>query len=346
MSSNKTKVKKTGTSSVFQKFSLIFVWIALIIVFGLLIPDTFLTWSNFCMMFGSKAVVVILSLALMIPLIAGDFDMSAASVMGLSAMVVAILNARMGVPLIWCVLIALAVGFVIGLLNGIIISKLGVNPFIVTMAFGTILEGVTLGICNSLTITGIDRFLQEATILTRIGGIPIVFLYAIIMVAILYYFFEYTAAGRRVLVVGRNSNVARLSGINVDSVRTKAFISCGVISALAGVAYAGILGGADPSSAPSFQLPAFASVFLGAICIKPGRYNPIGTIIATYFLVTGTTGLSLMGIQTYIQSIFNGGALLIAVCVSVFIQRAQEKKMSVIAKAEISADEAKAKVSK
>ena len=333
---NKNEIKmKSSANSFFQKYSLILVWLVVIVVFSIIIPKSFFTWSNFTMMFGSKAVIVILSLAVMIPLIAGDFDMSAASVLTLCAMIIAITNARLGVPLYLSVIIAMVVSGLVGAINGLIISKLDVNPFIVTMAIGTVLNGITHMICGSLTITGIDSALQHATIVTRVFGIPIVFIYAIVLMLALFYFFDYTAAGRRVLVVGRNRNVALLSGINVGRVRWLAFISSGLISGFAAVMYAGILGGADPSSGTSFQLPAFASIFLGAICIKPGRFNPIGTVIATYFLVTGTTGLSLMGIQTFIQDIFNGAALVIAVCMTVFVRNAQEKKMAKIAKMEL-----------
>lgn len=313
-------------------YSLVIVWAILILLFALIIPETFFTWSNFCMMFGSKAVVVILALSIMIPLIAGDFDMSTASTMTLCAMIVAVTNAKMGWPLSASIFLALLVGLAVGLVNGIILSRMDIHPFIVTMGVGTVLNGFTIKICDSLTITGVDKVLQKVTILDRIFGIPYIFFYALIMVAILFYFFEYTAAGRKVLIVGRNRNVARLSGINVEKIRLCCFTSAGVIAALAGILYAGVLGGANPTSGLSFQLPAFAAVFLGSICIKPGRYNPLGCLIAVYFLITGTTGLSLLGIKTYIQDIFNGGALVIAVCVSLLMKRAQDNQMAKRAK--------------
>lgn len=321
-----------------QKYALILIWIVTIVIFSFMMPDIFFRWNNFAMMFGSKAVVVIVSFAVMIPLIAGDFDMSAASVLTLSAMIIAVTNVNLGYPIVVSVLLALAVSCVVGLVNGYIITTLDVNPFIVTMAVGTILNGITHMISKSLTITGVDSVLQQLTILKRVFGIPIVFLYALALMFILFYFFEYTAAGRRVLIVGRNRNVALLSGINVKRVRMFSFLSAAIISGLAGVIYAGMLGGADPSSGISFQLPAFAAIFLGAICIKPGRFNPIGTMIATYFLATGTIGLSLYGIQTFIQDIFNGTALVIAVCLTVVVKRMQDKKMAKIAKAELNED--------
>ena len=89
-----------------------------------------------------------------------------------------------------------------------------------------------------------------------------------------------------------------------------------MISAFAGVLYAGTLGAADPTSGLSFLLPAFAAAFLGATTIIPGRFNPIGSIAAVYFLVTGITGLQLLGVQTFVQQLFYGGALILAVALS------------------------------
>jgi len=133
---------------------------------------------------------------------------------------------------------------------------------------------------------------------------------------VMLYVFEFMPVGRRLLFVGRGRSVARLSGIGVSRLRWGAMAVSGVISAFAGVLYAGTLGSADPTSSLSFLLPAFAAAFLGATTIMPGRFNPIGSIAAVYFLVTGITGLQLMGVQSYVQQLFYGGALLVAVALS------------------------------
>jgi ribose transport system permease protein len=106
-------------------------------------------------------------------------------------------------------------------------------------------------------------------------------------------------------------------------VRSGALIASGVISALGGVIYAGTTGAADPTSGTQLLLPAFAAVFLGATTIVPGRFNPVGSLVAVYFLVTGITGFQLLGAQSYVQSLFYGGALVIAVALS---QLARKRK--------------------
>ena len=140
----------------------------------------------------------------------------------------------------------------------------------------------------------------------------------------LAYVFEKTAMGKKVLIVGRSRQVAQLSGINVKKIRFMCFVVSGVISGIAGILYTGILGGGNPTAGLAYMLPAFAAVYLGSTCLKPGRFNAFGTIIAVYFLTTGTNGLSLQGVQSYIQNIFYGGALIIAVVFSVAVKSLKE----------------------
>jgi ribose transport system permease protein len=145
----------------------------------------------------------------------------------------------------------------------------------------------------------------------------------------MFYVFEYTPLGRRLLFVGRGRSVARLSGIRVGRVRWGAMIASGLISALAGILYAGTLGSADPTSGLSFLLPAFAAAFLGATSIMPGRFNPLGAVIAVYFLVTGITGLQILGVQTFVQQLFYGGALVLAVALSQLARRREATERTI-----------------
>jgi ribose transport system permease protein len=138
--------------------------------------------------------------------------------------------------------------------------------------------------------------------------------------------FEYTAIGRRILFVGRGREVARLSGIHVDRVRWGGLMASGFLGALAGVLYAGTQGAADPVSGLSYLLPAFAAAFLGSTSINPGRFNPWGATLAVYFLVTGITGLIFMVVSTFVQDIFYGGALVLAVTLSQLVRGREEQQ--------------------
>jgi ribose transport system permease protein len=304
-----------------ERYALLAVWGVTCVIFGIARPDTFLTTSNFTTIFGSQAILVVLTLALLVPLTAGDYDLSVAATMGLSAMTLAILNVNHHWSIWLAVLAALVVGLVVGLINGALVVLLDIDSLIATLGTSTFISGVILWICNSQTISGISDSLINIVVVDSWFGIPLEFYYGIALGLVMLYVFEFTPLGRRLLFTGRGRGVARLSGIRVTRLRWGALAASGVISAFAGVLYAGTLGSADPTSALSFLLPAFAAAFLGATTIMPGRFNPIGSIAAVYFLVTGITGLQLLGVQTFVQQLFYGGALVLAVALSQFARR-------------------------
>jgi ribose transport system permease protein len=292
-----------------------------IVVFGILRPDTFLTTANFSTIFGSQAVLVVLTLALIAPLTAGDYDLSVAATLTLSAMTLAILNVNHGWSIGASIAAALAVGLLVGVVNGALVVLLSLDSLIVTLGTSTFLAGVVLWISDSQTVSGVSESLIDAVVVEQLLGIPLAFYYGIALGLVMFYVLEFMPIGRRLLFVGRGRSVARLSGIRVVRLRWGAFAVSGVISAFAGVLYAGTLGSADPTSSLSFLLPAFAAAFLGATTIMPGRFNPIGSIAAVYFLVTGITGLQLLGVQTFVQQLFYGGALVLAVALSQLARR-------------------------
>jgi ribose transport system permease protein len=264
----------------------------------------------------------------MIPLTAGDFDLSVASVLMLSQMLIGILNVQHGWPIGLAIAAALALSAVIGLINAGFILFFRIPSLIVTLGTGTFINGIVLWISASQTVGGISDNLVNAVIVARLFGIPLAFYYGLALSALVWYVFEFTALGRRLLFVGRGREVARLSGIRVDRVRMGCLVASSMFSALAGTLYAGMTGAADPTSGLNYLLPAFAAVFLGATSITPGRFNPWGSFIAVYLLVSGITGLTMLGIDTFVQNLFYGGALVLAVAASQLVRNRQALEFS------------------
>jgi ribose transport system permease protein len=308
-----------------ERFALVLVWAAVIVVFGVLRPESFLTWSNFSTILGSQAVIVIIALGLVVPLTSGDYDLSIASNLTLAGTVLALLNARSGVPIVWSILAALVAGALVGFVNGFFVIYFRINSLIVTLGVGTFIHGITLWLGNQQTISGVSDGLVNAVIVTRLFGVPLGFYYALALCAAIWYVLSYTALGRRMLFVGRGREVARLSGIRVDRIRWGCLVASGIIGGMAGVIYVGTTAAADPSSGLTFLLPAFAAAFLGATSVNPGRFNPWGALISVYFLVTGITGLSILGVSTFVQDLFYGGALVIAVTLSQIVRGREER---------------------
>ncbi len=313
--------EKFKIDNLFERFALIGVWILVIIIFGILRPESFLTTSNFSMILGSQSTLAILTLALIIPMVTGNFDLSIAATLTISSMTVAVLNVNLGVPILISVLIALLVGILIGIINGAFVIYFDINPFIVTLGVATILEGIVLWMSDSTTVTGVSPLLVKSVATTKILGVSLGFYIALLCAFLLWYFFEFTSLGRRFIIVGQNRKVAKLSGIKTDKIIWLSLIASGFGSALAGVMYTGMSGAANPTSGLSFLLPAFAAAFLGSTTIVPGRFNPWGSLVAVFFLITGITGLQIIGIASFVQSLFYGGALVLAVTFSQVVKK-------------------------
>ena len=292
------------------------VWVAIIIIFGALRPSTFLTLSNFASMFASQASLLVIALGLIIPLTAGDYDLSIASVAGLSAMVIAVLNVNHHWAIIPAIVVAMLVSLVVGVLNAAVVVAFGVPSIVATLGMGTLLGGIVLLISNSTAISGVSAALSNAIVTNTFLSIPLEFYYGLALCAVLAYYLAFVPSGRRLLYVGRSPEVARLSGIRVGRCRAGALVASALFGGVAGLLITGTTGSADPSSFTSLLLPGFAAAFLGATTIVPGRFTPVGVLVAVYFLVTGITGLELLGAQTYVQDVFYGAALIISVALA------------------------------
>lgn len=309
-----------------ERFGVVLAWIVVVIAFTVLRPHNFPTTSNFTTMFASQVPLGIVSLALLVPLIAGDYDLSVASVLTLAGMVVGVLNVQHHWNVWIACLAALVIGAFIGLVNGVISVLADIDPFIVTLGTGTFVAGVTLWISNSTPVSGVSSSLVNAVVVHRLGGLSLEFYYLIIVTIVLWYIFDFTPPGRRSLMVGKGREVARLSGLHVKRIRILSFVAAGVLSAFGGIMLTGTSGSADPTAGTTLLLPAFAAVFLGSTTLYPGRFNPWGTLVAVYFLTTGINGLALLGVSTFVQQLFYGGALVIAVLLSSITGRHRRKK--------------------
>ena len=304
-----------------ERLALPAVWLLVIILFGALRSDTFLTTANLSTMLSSQAGLLVLALAIIVPLTAGDYDLSLAATAELTAMVIAVLNVQHHWPIAAAVAFAVGIAVLVGFINGAVVILFRVESMIVTLGMATLLSGVVLWISGSATIGGISEGLVNVVVGSQLLGVPINFYYGIVLCVLLWYVMEYTPVGRRLLIVGRGRDVARLSGIRVSRIRWGALIAASAMASLAGIMSAGTSGAADPSSVTTLLLPAFAAAFLGATTISPGRFTAWGCLVAVYFLVTGITGLQLLGAETYVQNLFYGAALIVAVALSQLSRR-------------------------
>jgi ribose transport system permease protein len=292
------------------------------VVFSILLPETFLRIENFQTILGSQAVLLVLTLGLIVPLTVNEFDLSIAGVINVTVVLMGFLNGVHGWPLAQSLAAVLLVAAAIGAVNAFLTVRIGIQSIIVTLGMGTLLQGLALGI-NASAVPNLAQPLVDVLRSTLLG-VQVAFYCGLALTILTWYVYRYTPLGRYLYFVGAGRDVARLAGLRVDAIRTGALLTSSVVAALAGIMLVGLLGSADPNVGPSFLLPAFAAAFLGATVLHPGRFNPWGTFIAVYFLVTGITGLQLFGLSSWIENVFYGGSLVIAVAVAQILRRRGE----------------------
>jgi ribose transport system permease protein len=319
--------KQSAGAALLERFALLGAWAAVILLFSVLLPGSYFTWQNFAVMFASQAPAALLALALIVPLTCGDYDLSGGATVTLAAVILGVMNVSHQQPIGFALLVAIGAGALVGALNAFFIVYVRIPSLVVTLASASIVTGFVQWLSDSSTISGLSQSLIDWVITRQFLGIAYSFYIAALVATLLWYVFEYTPVGRRMLFVGKSREVARLNGIRVDQVRAGALIVSSMLAALAGIVYAGVIGSADPFSGLNFLLPAFAAAFLGATSINPGRFNAWGTFIAVYFLTSGITGLSMFGIPLWVTSVFNGAALILAVTLSQFARGRAESDL-------------------
>jgi ribose transport system permease protein len=302
-------------SALGHRYGVVVAWAVLIAFFGALKPSTFLTAPTFETMFGTQSALLLLALSLVITLTVGEFDLSVASILGLTATVIAVLNGEYHMPIIAAALIGIACGPLVGLINAVIVVALGVDAIIVTLGMGTFILGMAILISHSTAIGNVSPGLINA-MSYQVLGLSMSFVYAIACTIAIWYILRYTPVGRYMLFVGNGREVARLAGVRVQRIRLGAYIFGGLVAALGGVITVGLAGGIEADSTSVLLLPAFAAAFLGAAAIEPGRFNAWGTAVAIYFLTTGIVGLELLGLGAWVQDVFYGAALVVGVTIS------------------------------
>jgi ribose transport system permease protein len=313
----------TGRRSVSDqigRFALVGVAVVIFILFTVMLPGTYATQANILSMLGSQAVPLLLTLAVLLPLRSGDFDLSVAANMVFCSALLGIMVRHGAVPLPLAIVITLLVGVAVGLVNGLLIVVVGVNAFIVTLGAMTVLGGLAFGITRGAVVVNLPKGLLTLG-REQFLGLPMAVWYGWILAALLWYVFEWTPLGRYLLFVGGNAESAELAGVPVRLTRITAFAGSALLSAVAAVVLASRFGSVDPTIAGSFLLPPYAAAFLGTTVIQLGRFNVLGSLVGAYLLTIGISGLLLSGADPWVSDVFNGGALMAAVTFARLVSR-------------------------
>ncbi|PIP96135.1 MAG: ABC transporter permease [Rhodobacterales bacterium CG18_big_fil_WC_8_21_14_2_50_71_9] len=307
-------------------YGLVILMLGLIALFSILLPNTFPTVLNVRSILSDKAIIALLALAAMIPMVAGRIDLTVGYGIVLWHILAISLQTLYGLPWPVAVVIVLALGVVTGALNGLLVEVARIDSFIATLGTGTVLYALALWHTGGRQMVGVlpDAFyaINGAFVL----GLPITAFYVLAVTVTLWIVLEYTPTGRYLYAIGANQRAAELNGIPTRKFVIGAFVSSGFLTALAGVLLASKLRIGQASVGLEFLLPALVGAFLGSTTIKPGRVNVWGTIVGVMILAVGISGIQQFGGSFWVEPMFNGATLLIAIGIAGYAQRKKGAK--------------------
>jgi ribose transport system permease protein len=304
-----------------SKYGTLLALAGLIIGFSVASPNVFPTVSNLVNVLNQVSLTAIISCGLTIAVISGEFDLSVGYHASFAGVFVTGLITKQHLSLVPAVLVTLAIGAAIGLVNGLLITKARINAIIATLGIGTLLVGFSYGYSQGVPFsTGLpNSFLNLGA--GKLWHVPHNIIAMAIVGAILWLFVNKTDIGHSTQAVGDNPEASRLAGIQTDRVKMIAFVICAIAAALTGILLASLVGSGTIGAGDSYLLSAFAAVYLGSATMHDGEFHIIGTIVGVLIIGVGFNGLSIFGLSTFYQYLFNGGVLIVAVGLSTVARR-------------------------
>ena len=300
-----------------KSVSAIYVFIFLVGIFSIWIPDLFLTKTTWRTLLDNQVVTALCAMALVIPLAAGVVNLAVGAQVGAVSILVGWLLVKQGINPALAVVVCAVFGCAVGFATGLLLVYARIDSFIGTLGVSSLLAAFITAISGGRQILGVPTgFADLGT--DQLFGITYPVYFVLIVAVALWYLLERTTAGRRIYATGGNIEAARLSGVRTARVLIGSLVLCGLITSFAGMLVTARLANADPTIGPGYLLPAFTGAFFGSTQFKGGRFNVFGTLLAVYVLATGVKGLQLAGAPVWFADAFNGGALLIAVALAKF----------------------------
>jgi len=303
---------KNNLKNVVVKYKSLIGLLILCIVISLITPR-FLSFGNVKNVLTQVSVNAVIAIGMSFVILTGGIDLSVGSILAVSGAVAASIIKSTG-NVFLAIIVALAIGSVIGLINGVLVSKGRIQAFIVTLATMTIFRGITYVYTNGTPISGLGLSFSSIGNKT-ILGLPVPVVFMAIVFGIAFYILSQTRYGRYVYALGGNEDSARLSGINTDKIKTLVYVISGAAAALSGIIVTSRIGSASPNAGVGFELDAIAAVVVGGTSLSGGEGSVGGTIIGALIIGVLSNGLNLINVSPFYQAIVKGLVILLAVMV-------------------------------
>jgi ribose transport system permease protein len=315
----KTQISKSFKDGNFSVLGIKFIqkniplmgFIALLIILSLM-SSAFLTSYNILSVLRQASINGLIAFGMMFVILSSGIDLSVGSTLAFSSLIMAKMI-QMGIPSPYAILISLLIGAIVGVINGILISKGKLQPMIATLSTMMVIRGLTLFISNGVPVSKLGEGLIGWIGRGDFLNIPVPVYVLLIIFFIINFILNRTVFGKRVYAIGGNSKAARLSGIEVEKYLIYVYIFSGILAALAGVILTSRIDSAVPTAGISYEMNAIAAVVIGGASLTGGRGKVTGTLIGILIIAVLINGLNLLGTSAYLQQIITGLIIITAV---------------------------------
>lgn len=316
--------------------------VAIIVVFSILSPN-YLSVNNLLTMASHVAVYALLSLGMLLVILNGGIDLTVGSMLGLSGVVAGFLMEGVPIdafgvtlfPAVWVVVIlCCAVGALVGLVNGVLISRFNVAPFVATLGMLYVVRGIALLMTNGLTYNNLEGRPELGNTgfawlgFNRLANVPVGVLVMVVVALVISLVLNRSTFGRWLYASGGNERAAELSGVPVKRVKIWVYVVSGICASIAGLILSSELTSAGPTAGTTYELTAIAAVVIGGASLMGGRGNVRGTLLGAFVIGFLSDGLVIVGVSAYWQTVFTGAVIIFAVLLNAIQYRGRRKRGS------------------
>lgn len=303
----------------FKESGILLALIIMCIALSLATPN-FLNQYNLGIVVRQASFVALVALGQTLVLITGGIDLSVGSVAGLSSILGAIIMTSTPINPYLAALIAILLGMIFGIINGVFISKIGLNPFIVTLATGEAFAGIILVITRGYPVLGIPpsfRYLGQG----MVGPVPVPVVILILIAIVLAYILKNTPFGRYIYAIGGNEDAAKLVGIRVDKIKISVYALSGMLAALAGIIFVSRANAGQCTIGASWLMPSVTAAIIGGTSLSGGEGTILGTLIGAILMGVLANGIVLLNVSSYWERVIIGVVVLVAVIIDIIRKR-------------------------
>lgn len=299
---------------IYNKYGIVLILLLVMITFAIINP-VFISLQNMINILKQVSIMGVLSVGMTFVLLTGGIELSMGATVSLVCITLSMYVVNAGLPIGLAMIICILEAVLVGFLNGILVAKIKVPPLIMTLGMATFLEGFNFTICGGLPVYGLPASLKWTGQFNLFGVIPILVIVMVIMLLIGMFILNKTYTGRYFYAIGSNEDATKLSGINADRVRLLAYVMAGLTSGVAGILMLGRIGSGQPSAGDSLGMDVLTACVLGGVSLTGGKGKVINAFIGILIIGALSNGMAIAGMDTFAQRMIKGLVLIFAVVV-------------------------------